>query len=93
MVDTKLIVGRGYGLVSVLIFVCLGVTACAPSPQYDLVIRNGTIFDGSGSPGIVGDVAINGDAIAAIGSLERATGGRRHIILEPRKGRQISAAA
>jgi len=59
---------------SVLSFACLVLTACAPSPQYDLVIRNGTIYDGSGSPGFIGDVAINGDTIAVIGSLGKATG-------------------
>ncbi len=36
---------------------------------YDLLIRNGIVYDGSGSPPFVGDVAINGDAIAAVGSL------------------------
>jgi N-acyl-D-amino-acid deacylase len=50
------------------------VTACSPAPQYDVVIRNGTIYDGSGSPGYVGDLAVNGDAIAAIGDIGRATG-------------------
>jgi len=64
----------GHGLFSTLLMTLLAVTACAPAPQYDLVIRNGTIYDGSGSPGVVGDVAINGDAIAAIGDLGRATG-------------------
>jgi N-acyl-D-amino-acid deacylase len=74
MVTTMRFVVRRYGLVSVLSFAFLVVTACTPSPQYDLVIRNGTIYDGSGSPGFVGDVAIDGDAIAAIGSLGRAKG-------------------
>ena len=74
MFDTKRFVHRGHGLASLLLFACLVVTACTPSPQYDLVIRNGTIYDGSGSEGFVADVAINGDAIAAIGSLGKATG-------------------
>jgi N-acyl-D-aspartate/D-glutamate deacylase len=74
MSDTKGIVVRGYGLVSVLSIACLVVTACVPSLQYDLVIRNGTVYDGSGSQGFVGDVAVNGDAIAAIGSLGKARG-------------------
>jgi N-acyl-D-amino-acid deacylase len=58
----------------VLSIAFLLAAACSPSPQYDLVIRNGTIYDGSGSPGFVGDVAINGDAIAAVGSVGKATG-------------------
>jgi N-acyl-D-amino-acid deacylase len=57
-----------------LLLLILAVTACRPSPHYDLIIRNGTIYDGSGLPGIAGDVAVNGDAIAAIGDLGRATG-------------------
>jgi len=61
-------------MASVLSFACLVVMACAPAPQYDLVIRNGTIYDGSGSAGFVGGLAINGDAISAIGDLGKATG-------------------
>ena len=74
MFDTKRFIRRGHGLVSLLLFACLVVTACTPSPQYDLVIRDGTIYDGSGSQGLVADLAINGDAIAAIGDLGKATG-------------------
>ena len=35
--------------------------------MYDLVIRGGTIVDGSGGAEFVADVAIEGDKIAAIG--------------------------
>ncbi|MFW9777266.1 MAG: amidohydrolase family protein [Candidatus Heimdallarchaeota archaeon] len=38
---------------------------------FDLIIRNGAIFDGSGNPPFRGDIAINDDRIRAIGSLER----------------------
>src|SRR5215510_12717310 len=51
-----------------LLVACLS-TACAATPQYDVVIRHGTVYDGSGSPGVVEDVAISGDRIAAIGDL------------------------
>jgi len=74
MIATNGRVLYGFSVLSVLSIAFLVITACAPSPQYDLVIRNGTIYDGSGSPGVVGDVAINGDAIAAIGDLGKATG-------------------
>jgi len=40
--------------------------AYAAEPSYDVVIRGGTIYDGTGSQGFVGDVAVKGDAIAAI---------------------------
>src|SRR5512134_3203350 len=34
--------------------------------DYDLVLQNGLIYDGSGSPPYRGDVAIQGDSIAAL---------------------------
>jgi N-acyl-D-amino-acid deacylase len=37
---------------------------------HDLVIRHGLIIDGTGSPGTVGDLALDGDRIAAIGTVE-----------------------
>ncbi len=37
--------------------------------MYDLIIRNGTIIDGSGMPRYRGDVAIEGGRIAAIGKI------------------------
>ena len=46
----------------------------APTERFDLIIRNGTIYDGSGSASYVGDVAIHGDRIAAIGDLSKARG-------------------
>jgi N-acyl-D-amino-acid deacylase len=48
--------------------------SCSPGVDYDVVIRGGTIYDGSGSPPFVGDLAIRGDTIAAIGSLGNARG-------------------
>jgi N-acyl-D-amino-acid deacylase len=47
---------------------------CTPSPQYDTVIRHGTVYDGSGSAGVVADVALQGDRIAAVGDLSAARG-------------------
>ena len=37
------------------------------TPVYDYIIRNGTIYDGSGSEGYVADVAISGDRVNEIG--------------------------
>ncbi len=42
--------------------------------NYDVVVRNGTIYDGSGNVPFTGDVAINRDSIAALGSLADARG-------------------
>jgi len=43
--------------------------AQAPIPAFDLVITNGHIIDGTGSPWYSGDVGIRGGKIAAIGNL------------------------
>ncbi|HZN24059.1 MAG TPA: D-aminoacylase, partial [Burkholderiales bacterium] len=37
--------------------------------MYDLVIRNGTIIDGTGLPCYRADVGVNGNRIAAIGRI------------------------
>jgi N-acyl-D-amino-acid deacylase len=42
--------------------------------QYDVVIRNGEIFDGSGSPPYIGDIAIDNETIVQIGSLDHVQG-------------------
>ena len=44
-------------------------TTVACTPDYDVVVRGATLFDGTGSPGVVGDVAISGDRIAALGQV------------------------
>jgi N-acyl-D-amino-acid deacylase len=43
-----------------------------PQAQYDIVIRNGRIVDGTGSPWYSGDIAIRDGKIAAIGYLPQA---------------------
>ena len=37
--------------------------------QYDLVVRGGTIVDGSGAEPFVGDIAVDGDRILTIGTV------------------------
>lgn len=37
--------------------------------EYDLIIRNGTVIDGSGAPGVRADVGVRGDSIVAVGDL------------------------
>jgi N-acyl-D-amino-acid deacylase len=48
--------------------------ACGPTAEYDTVIRGGTIYDGSGDAPYVGDLAIEGDRIVAVGDVGRAVG-------------------
>jgi N-acyl-D-amino-acid deacylase len=49
-----------------LLLACLTLTACTTA-TYDTVIRNATIYDGSGKPPIHGAVAIQGDRINTVG--------------------------
>ena len=42
--------------------------------EYDLILRNGRIYDGSGAPPFTGDLAIQDDRIAALGSPLRESG-------------------
>ncbi len=54
---------------------CAGTLAagCADDRTgYDVVIRGGTVYDGSGEPPVVVDVGIRGDRIAALGDLSGA---------------------
>lgn len=44
----------------------------APIDVYDLLIRNGRVIDGTGSPWFRGDIAIRGERIAAVGSIPAA---------------------
>src|SRR5690349_23153236 len=47
-------------------------TTTAAPPEYDIIIRNGQVIDGSGRPGYKADVAIKNDRIALIGNLRGA---------------------
>ena len=61
-------------LVVVLLTNCAIFKQNTTAADYDLLIRNGTIYDGSGNAPIVGDVAVNGDTIAVVGKLVEAHG-------------------
>jgi len=55
-------------------FVLIIMVACTPRSSFDIILRNGTIYDGSGSSSYAGDIAINADTIAAMGDLKSARG-------------------
>lgn len=63
---------RSIGLFCALVLfaACQG----AQSPAYDVIIRNGTIYDGSGSAGQRADLGIRGEEIVEIGDLSSAKG-------------------
>jgi N-acyl-D-amino-acid deacylase len=47
---------------------------CSVAVKYDVLIKDGQIYDGSGSPAFTGDIGINADTIATIGDLKNAKG-------------------
>ncbi|MGE0443155.1 MAG: amidohydrolase family protein [Gemmatimonadales bacterium] len=55
-------------LTALLAVVAAALTGCG-GPEYDVLIRGGTVIDGSGSPGRTTDVGLRGDSIVAIGTL------------------------
>ncbi|HYZ48002.1 MAG TPA: D-aminoacylase, partial [Sphingomonas sp.] len=57
------------------LFAAALLAGAAPKPAYDVVVRGGTIYDGSGGAPFLGDVAIKGDRVAAVGKVS-GTGAR-----------------
>jgi N-acyl-D-amino-acid deacylase len=62
-------------LLSLALILALAVTAFAQGsqPQFDVIIRGGTVYNGTGRAPVRADVGIRGDRIAAVGNLSRAT--------------------
>jgi N-acyl-D-amino-acid deacylase len=48
----------------------------ARAQEYDVVLRGGAVYDGSGGPPAVADVAVRGDTVTAVGDLRGARGSR-----------------
>jgi N-acyl-D-amino-acid deacylase len=54
----------------------LMLAACAPTGEgevYDVILRGGTVYDGSGDAPRIADVGLRGDTVAAVGNLSKAT--------------------
>ena len=49
----------------------------APATAYDVVIRNGRVLDGDGTPWFRADVGVRGDRIVAVGDLRATPGDHR----------------
>ncbi len=60
-----------FGLVALVLAL---IISCTEKKSFDVVIRGGTIYDGSGGDPVVADIGINSDTIAAIGDLSNAVG-------------------
>ena len=61
-------------MLTLVLLSVLTTTAFGQSSQYDILIKNGRVIDGTGNPWYYADVGVNGDRIAAIGDLSNATG-------------------
>lgn len=59
-------------LTLVIILSCF-LAACSSPTSYDVILRGGTVYDGSGDKPYAGDLAFIGDKIAAIGDIGEAT--------------------
>ena len=59
---------RRRGITLLLLVSALAATGCT-TVDHDVIVRGGTVFDGSGAPPVQADVALDGDRIAAIGDL------------------------
>jgi N-acyl-D-amino-acid deacylase len=53
------------------LFILLSATGCT-NQKYDIIIRNGTVYDGSGKSPVKADVGIIADTLAFIGDLKDA---------------------
>src|SRR5262249_23429410 len=58
---------------ALVIAILLTTTGYTQSPNYDVLITNARIVDGTGAPWYVGHIGIRGDRIAAMGDLHDAT--------------------
>jgi N-acyl-D-amino-acid deacylase len=54
----------------------LSVTVFGQTPDFDVLIRNGQVLDGTGAAAVTVDVGIRGDRIAAVGQLGARTARR-----------------
>jgi len=57
-----------------LVLVVFSAVACQKSAEYDLILRGGNLYDGSGDKPRMADIAIQNDTIVAIGDLSKARG-------------------
>ncbi len=64
---------RIVGRLAFVVVICASLYACVKPDSYDLILRGGTIYDGSGAQPFIGDVAFKGDSIAALGDIGNAT--------------------
>ena len=71
-------------IMPILLVAAVALAGCqvkAPAPDYDVIIRHGSVYDGSGGQPLLTDIGVRGQRIAAIGDLtkaQRRARSRRH---------------
>lgn len=63
----------------IVLLIAALLAACAGAPQreaYDLIVRGGLVYDGSGGEPVRADVGVRGDRIVAVADLSGASAGR-----------------
>ena len=67
-------------MIALVLFIGIAAFSLQSQPrssgQFDVIIRNGRLIDGSGNPWVSGDIGIRGERIAAIGKLDTASAAR-----------------
>lgn len=69
---------RATSIAAAFLPLLLCFASCRPRAEarYDIIIRNGTIYDGTGGPPFAGDIAVAGDRIALVGDARALTADR-----------------
>ena len=66
-----------YGLALAVVIVAISsAQQPAPPQSFDLIIRNGRVFDGTGNPWFPADIGVRDGRITAVGALANATAAR-----------------
>ena len=65
---------RTRSTLAILVLSLISAVACQRPAEYDLILRGGDLYDGSGGSPQVADIAVRKDTIAAIGDLSKARG-------------------
>ena len=63
-------------LIAALTVFVSAASVSAQNPPYDYIIRGGRVIDGTGAPWFMGDIALSGDRITAMGDLRSAVAKR-----------------
>lgn len=61
------------------LFIFMTITSCQQKSSYDIIIKNGLVYDGNGGEPQKADIAINADTIAFIGNLSGQSGTKQTI--------------